>query len=271
LNSNWRVRVDGDDFFVKVPGPGSETYIDRDLTHVAAKRAGDAGISARQVAYFPDTGVEVIEFLDGYRACTNGDMKRSEIMSAVLAVQDAFHSVEPLPVTKTIFDMIAEHRAQVAALGVRMPPDFASVMREYDAAHAAFTASGLDIVPCHNDPMPGNFLIADGKPMMLVDFEFASNNERSYELGLTLCEFFYDERHIIEAVEQVYGRAEWSLLARVQVSIALADIKWGMWGCVNHQLNDTWDFDYHKYGAWKFARAAAKVADPRWPLWLSAL
>ena len=271
MNSNWRVRVDEEDFFVKIPGPGSEAFIDRDTTHIAGMRAGEAGISARHVAYFPDKGIEVIEFLDGYRACTNGDMKRPDILASVRRVQSAFHGIQPLPSTKTMLDMVDEHRVQAAQLKVTMPANFAQVMREYDAAKSAFLASGLDIVPAHNDPMPGNFLIADGKPMMLVDFEFASNNERAYELGLTLCEFFCDEQRIHESVEDLYGRAEWATLARVQACIAIADIKWGLWGCVNQQLNDTWDFDYHKYGTWKFARAAAKIADPRWPQWISAL
>ena len=119
LNSNWRVRVDGaDDYFVKIPGPGSESFIDRVATHIAAKRAGEVGISARQIAFFSDTGVEVIEFLDGYRACTNGDMKKSEIITAVMGVQNAFHAIEPLPLTKTIFDMIDE---QISGIDSTVP------------------------------------------------------------------------------------------------------------------------------------------------------
>ena len=259
---------------------GTSPDFTADITNLQAfVDARNTGSSSSQIKFTDpaltgqatDTGVEVIEFLDGYRACTNGDMKKSEIITAVMGVQNAFHAIEPLPLTKTIFDMIDEHGEQVRQLGVRMPPNFELVMREYEAARAVIVSSGMDIVPCHNDPMPGNFLIAEGKPMMLVDYEFASNNERAYELGLTLCEFFYDERRVFGCVEEVYGRVEWSTLARVQVCIALADIKWGMWGCVNQRLNDTWDFDYHKYGTWKFGRAAAKVADPRWPLWLASV
>jgi hypothetical protein len=59
------------------------------------------------------------------------------------------------------------------------------------------------------------------------------------------------------------------MLARVHVGMALADVKWGLWGCVNSRLNDSWDFDYYKYGAWKLARARMTMADPRWGAWLS--
>lgn len=54
----------------------------------------------------------------------------------------------------------------------------------------AFLSSGLDIVPCHNDAMRGNFLVhLEGDrilDMKIVDFKFASNNERAYEIGAFL-------------------------------------------------------------------------------------
>ncbi|TIC82764.1 choline kinase family protein [Nocardioides sp. GY 10127] len=273
MNLNWRVEVAGDEtpYFLKVPGAGTETMIDRGNAHVAAERAAALGISPRIVHFDPVEGVEIIEFLEGYRACTNGDLKRWEIAEDVLRLHDAFYSIEALPVTKTIFDMVDEHLVQAAELGAPLPAWATPLLREYEAAKGAYLASGLDLVPCHNDPMPGNFLIHPDRPMRLVDFEFASNNERSYDLAVTFTEFFYDEPTVLACVEATYGRASWDVVARAQVSSALADVKWGLWGCVNHHLNTAWDFDYHKYGVWKLARARAKVADPRWASWLHAL
>ena len=272
-NSNWRIDVAGESiaYFLKVPGEGTDEFIDRDNSHVAAMRAGELGISPRIVRFYPDTGIEIVEFLEGYRACTNGDLKRWQTTESVLRLHKAFQQIEKLPVTKTIFDLTDEHLEQVREMGVQVPPFTSTLLREYSAAKAAFYASGLDIVPCHNDPMPGNFLIAPGKPMQLVDFEFASNNERSYELAVAVTEFFYDEQTTLQCVEEMYGSARWDAVARLHVVSAVGDLKWGLWGCVNQTLNTAWDFDYYKYGAWKLARARTKIADPRWGQWLHAL
>ncbi|MEZ5213280.1 MULTISPECIES: choline/ethanolamine kinase family protein [unclassified Gordonia (in: high G+C Gram-positive bacteria)] len=272
-NSNWRVEVVGDDvvYFLKVPGAGTEEYIDRANSHEAAKRAGELGISPKIVRFDPATGVEIVEFLEGYRACTNADMKRWDVAESVLGLQTEFHRIGELPLTKTIFDLIDEHLDQVAELGVQLPPYSIQMLREYEAARAAFTASGLDIVPCHNDPMPGNFLVADGKPMKLVDFEFASNNERAYDLAVTFTEYFYDEDMILRCVEAKYGHTSPEVVARVQVAAALADLKWGIFGCFYQEVIRNWDYDFYKYGAWKLARARAKMADPRWGRWLQTL
>lgn len=272
-NSNWRIDVVGDKvaYFLKVPGEGTEDFIDRGNSHVAAQRAGDLGISPRIVHFDTDTGVEVIEFLEGYRACTNADMKKWDITESVLHLQKQFHTIEPLPVTKTIFDLVDEHLAQAREHNVSLPGFATTMLREYEDARKTFEASGLDIVPCHNDPMPGNFLIKDAQPMKLVDFEFASNNERSYDLAVTFTEYFYDEPTILRCVEEVYGAATTDVVSRCFVASALADLKWGLWGCVNHELNTNWDFDYYKYGVWKLARARDRMADRRWGFWLHTL
>jgi thiamine kinase-like enzyme len=154
---------------------------------------------------------------------------------------------------------------------VRLPADAELILGEYRVAKSALLASGLDLVACHNDPMPGNFLVADGRPMKMVDYEFASNNERAYELALLTTEMFYGEEQILELVEALYGKVDFALLSRVQVCSALADTKWGLWACVNQKLSSAWDFDYHKYGCWKLMRARMKMSDPRWPFWLKAL
>ncbi|OZC63420.1 choline/ethanolamine kinase--aminoglycoside phosphotransferase [Rhodococcus sp. 06-470-2] len=273
MNSNWRITVEGKPkrYFMKLPGAGTDSFIDRSLANEAARRAGALDIGPEVVLFDPVTGVEVIEFLEGYRACTNGDLKRPEIPMGMIDVYRVLHSGSKLSITKTIFDMIDEHLDQVAELGVRLPRDAELILAEYGQAKNAMLASGLDLVACHNDPMPGNILIGDGMPMKLVDYEFASNNDRAYELAVMITEMFYGEQQTMELIEEFYGKAEWSMISRVQVCSALADVKWGLWGCMNHKLSTAWDFDYHKYGTWKLARARMKMADPRWAFWLQGL
>ncbi|MBU8811529.1 phosphotransferase family protein [Mycolicibacterium goodii] len=272
-NSNWRISVDGSDrrYFLKIPGEGTDEFVDRAVANEAARRAGELGIGPEVVYFDQDTGVEVIEFLEGYRACTNGDFKDPDVPRQIVDIYRILHGGNLLSTTKTVFDMIDEHLEGVAEHGVRLPADFELMLAEYQVAKSALLASGLELVACHNDPMPGNFLVAHGKPMKMVDFEFASNNERAYELAVLTTEMFYGEQLTMELIEEFYGSFDFAKAARVQVCGALADVKWGLWACLKQKLNTEWSFDYHKYGCWKLARARLKMSDPRWPFWLKAL
>jgi thiamine kinase-like enzyme len=274
MNQNWLVEVAGDTrrFFVKVPGEGSEMFIDRVAANEAARNAHAMGIAPEVIFFDARDGLEVSEFLEGYRACTNADFGDSTIQSDVLKLYRQLHAGPKLGLTKTIFDMIEEHVEQGRELGSDFPRDMPWIMHRYGQAKAAFVASGLDIVPCFNDPMPGNFLIgldsgSAPKPMRLIDYEFASNNERSYELGVLFAEMFFDEDLTASLIEQYLGAVRPEMIARVIVNRALADIKWASWAVVNRKLKD-WDFDYQKYGLWKYMRARDVMYDSRWESWL---
>lgn len=272
MNKNWRVRIDGDPraYFVKVPGKGSEMFIDRLAANEAARNAHALGLGPEVVFFDPADGVEVAEFLEGYHTCTNADFQEADAQAAVMDLYRRLHAGPQLSLTKTIFDMIEEHFEQAHELGSHLPEDFAWLDHQYRRAKAAMTASGIDLVSCFNDPMPGNFLVRAGEPMRLIDYEFASNNERAYELGVLFAEMFYDEALTNTLIEQYYGEVKPQMFARVMVCRALADIKWASWAIVNRKLS-SWDFDYQKYGVWKYMRARDMMHDHRWDGWLRTL
>jgi thiamine kinase-like enzyme len=271
-NRNWLISVDGHErrYFVKVPGPGTEKFIDRAVAHQAAVNAHAMGLAPEVIHFDPSDGLEVHEFLEGYQACTNADFENPAIQEAVIDCYRRLNAGPKLDLTKTIFEMIEEHWRDAEQLGALLPHDYPWLMKQYRLAREAFMASGLDLVPCFNDPMPGNFLVSPGKPMKIVDYEFASNNERAYELGVLLGEMFFTEQRSLELIEAYYGEVRQDIVARVWIGRALADIKGAGWAIQNRMLTD-WDFDYQKYGDWKAARARSVILDPRWEWWLRSI
>lgn len=271
-NSNWRITLAGERrrYFLKIPGAGTEMFVDRDAANEAARLAHAKGLGPAVIHFDAASGLEVTELLEGYRACTNADFQNTRIQHAAVDCYRRFHAGDTLALTKTVFDMIDEHIAQVAELGGSRPEDWPWLSRLYENARAAFMASGLDLVPCFNDPMPGNFLVRDDAPMKLVDYEYASMNERSYELGVWFGEMFFTEDLAADLLEAYAGAPDPRLRARVAVMRALADIKWATWAMVQERIS-TLDFDYHKYGMWKYLRARSIMHDFRWEAWLRAL
>ena len=78
---------------------------------------------------------------------------------------------------------------------------------------------------------------------------------------------FYDEQRTLELIEIYFGSVRSDAVARVILNRALADVKWASWAVVNRKLN-SWDFDYQKYGVWKYMRARSVMLDDRWEFWL---
>lgn len=268
-NANWRVEVAGEPraFFVKVPGQGTEMFIDRQTAHDASRKAAATGYGAPVVAFLEDSGVEIFEFIDGWRTTTNLDFLDRDIRHNAVSALKAFNDQTPLAQTKTVFDMIDEHHRQVQALHARTPADHAWLDLQIGRARAALEASGMDLVPCMNDTLAGNFMVNDRRAIRLVDFEYASNNDRHYELALWFGEMFFPPDIERELLEDYFGRVTPGTWARVQIHKALADIKWSTWAMVQQAVSQI-DFDYFKYGSWKHMRARAVIHDPQWESWL---
>jgi thiamine kinase-like enzyme len=271
-NSNWRVWVEGEprSFFVKVPGHGTEMFIDRDAAFDASRRAQGLGIGPAVHEHLAAEGVEISDFIEGRRACTNRDFLKPDVRRGVVGLYRAFNDSGLLSLTKTVFDMIDEHVAQVRELGGAFPADFEWMDHQYRLARSALEASGIDLVPCFNDPMPGNFLLADDGSIMLIDYEYASNNDRCYDLAIWCGEMFFPETVEDEVIEEYFGRVDRQLKARLTVHRALADVKWSTWAMVQNVVSSL-DFDFYKYGAWKHMRARSVMQDTRWPEWLKAV
>jgi thiamine kinase-like enzyme len=268
-NSNWRVEVEDHRraYFLKIPGEGSELFINRKASNLAARLAHERGIGAEVVYFDPLRGYEVTEFMEGYRASTNVDFLNPDVWRRVTDLYREFHACPPLPITRTIFEMVDEHIDQAREFKAVLPGDFVELKTKYQAAEGAFAASGLDITSCFNDPMPGNFLLSADNQVKLVDFEWASNNERYYDLGVWIGEMFYGEEVVDEIARHYFRSGSKQHPARLMVMRAVADFKWALWAMVQERISSL-DFDYHKYGVWKFMRARLYMNDRRWTEWL---
>ncbi len=268
-NTNWRIEVAGEPttFFLKMPGAGTEMFIDRQAAFEASRRAEALGIGPKIYDYLAADGIEIAAFIEERRPCVNGDFLDPDVRRSALGIYRTFNDSGKLSLTKTVFDMIDEHVEQARSLGGDFPLDSEWLFAQARRAKAALDASGLDLVPCFNDPMPGNFMVAADKSILLIDYEYASNNDRCYELGIWCGEMFFSDAIEAEVIETYFGRFDPAMQARLVVYKALADVKWSTWAMVQNKIS-TLDFDFYKYGAWKHMRARSIMRDPRWPDYL---
>lgn len=271
-NENWRVQAtDGSgDWFVKVPGQGTEMFIDRVAAFDASRKAAAAGLGPRVYDDLYERGVEINDFMPDRWPSTHSDFVDAGTRHAAIAAYRKMHALPALDQTKTVFDMIDEHARQVADLNAPAFVDGHWIMLNERMAREAIHAAGLDLVPCFNDPMPGNFMIGEDGSIMLIDYEYASMNDRCYDLGIWFGEMFYTPERELELIEAYFGEVRPEIVSRVIVHKALADVKWALWSMVQLRVSRL-EFDFHKYGMLKLRRFRQIVGHPDWPMHLARL
>lgn len=273
-NLNYRMTIEGSggEVFAKIPGPGTEKFIDRRAANTAARQAAEAGISPRVLHFDEKSGIEFAEFVDaGYRTATTLDFQDRSVLERVIDVYGTWHRTDLLPDTKTMFEQVDAHLAQVRDESIAMPLwAIDDVLPVYREIADRYLACGLEIVAAHNDPMPGNFLLGEDGDVVLIDFDYAGNNDRAYELALIFTEMFVSVEETRGLVARYLGRDDFAFFSRVMLCRFIADTKWGLWGLINNAARDE-EFDYYKYGIWKLFRTYLVSRHPDFRAWMEAL
>ncbi|TDT15875.1 thiamine kinase-like enzyme [Ilumatobacter fluminis] len=270
-NINWQMEAAGRHYFVKVPGPGTDAFIDRAVANQAALSAASAGVGPAVRFFDSDSGIEISDMLTGHRPTRRDEMNDPHFMGRLFAMYGVLHDGAPLGSTKTLFDMIDEHLEQIAASGRAPLPYQLEVQRRWAPIQRRYVDAGIDLVPGHNDMNPQNYMQAPDGTLKLIDFEYAANTDRYYELGGLVAMYGYDGA-VLESLLEAYtgGEVDDGVRARVFLSGIGALVKWGHWSLLNSPVRDA-DYDYDKHGGGMLLGALSMMFDPRCERALAAL
>lgn len=261
-NLNWLV-FDGDrTLFLKLFGEGTQHFIDRPSASDASRIAGELGIGPRQIAYLPDLGAEAFDYLDGYRTMTAQEMLQPGPRGALIAAYRRMHGAGTLGLTRTGLDQLDERLARARACDAPLPDDLNEMLTRCDLARQAILAGGMPMAICHNDSYIANFMIDDAGHVRVIDWEYAANNDPSWDLGMMA--MAQTDPDAAEAMVREYlGTPSPAMAARVRLYGPIILISWGLWAAWQTKIS-TIDFDYAAYSQMLFQYGRAKLGDPAW-------
>jgi thiamine kinase-like enzyme len=265
-NRNFRVDVNGERFVVRVSGKDTELLgIDRDAERRAAQAAYEAGVAPEVVAYVPEHRALVTRFVDGH-PMPPADLERAEVMAAVVDSIRAIHRMGTLPSTFDVFRVVRDYRVTAEAHGVRIPDVFTDALNVADRIAGAFAVRPMPARPCHNDLLNANFLVVDGK-VVIVDYEYAGMGDLFFDLGNFSINNGISEDAQERLLELYFGAVRRPARARMKLMRIMSDFREAMWGVVQQGIS-TLEFDYVGYADRHFARCLGTASDERFGSWL---
>jgi thiamine kinase-like enzyme len=262
-NRVFRVDLAGESLVLRLPGAGTEEYIDRGREAEMARLAAAAGVSPGLVHADPGTGIMVTRYLGGMTTMTaEGFRARPGAAARAGAVFRRLHDCGAVfPGRFELFAMVEDYLRLLSSKTVDLPDGYHAVLAEAEGIRAALAARPLPLAPCHCDPLCENFL-DDGTRMWLVDWEYGGMNDPMWDLGdLSVEGAFGPEED--EAMLAAYFPAGATPAERGRMVIykAMCDLLWTLWGLIQHANGNPAD-DFAAYAATRFARCRALMATP---------
>lgn len=261
-NIVFRVRRDGKDHLLRIPGPGTEEYIDRGVEAHNAKAAARAGVSP-EVQYFDTaTGVMLAGYVD---APTMTPDRFLATQGAPTRAGEAFRQLhqsgESFEFRFELFSMIDEYLRVLGEKDATLPEGYHETVEEAETVRSALAANPAPLAPCHCDPLCENFL-DDGSKMWIVDWEYSGMNDPLWDLGDLSVEAGFDEARDLEMLTAYCGGApSEATVSRMVIYKAMCDLLWTLWGLIQYADGNPAE-DFWAYSEERFARCRKLMADP---------
>jgi thiamine kinase-like enzyme len=266
-NRVWRLG----DHVLRLPGAGTEAYIDRANEAAAAQAAARAGVSPPVVHVDPATGVMVTRFVPGVTMSPEGFRARPGAPARAGQVLARLHgSGAVFPFRFELFQMIDRYLALLAPRDVALPPGYHDVVAEAAAVRAALSRAPLPLAPCHCDPLCENFL-DDGTRMWVVDWEYSGMNDPMWDLGDLSVEAGMDAGQDEAMLTAYFGHeARAADRGRMVAYKAMCDLLWTLWGLIQLSDGNPAD-DFRAYADGRFARCRALMGQADFARHLAAI
>lgn len=260
------------DLCLRLPGAGTEEYINRANEAAAAREAARAGVSPEVLFADPATGIMVTRFLSG-TATMSPEAFRSrpgapERAGRAFAMLHGSGAV--FPFRFELFAMIDDYLRVLSTKDVALPAGYHDVVAEAQGLRGALARHPVKLAPCHCDPLCENFLDT-GERMWIVDWEYSGMNDPMWDLGDLSVEGGFSDGND-EALLGAYfgGEARPFDRGRMVIYKAMCDLLWTLWGLIQLANANPAD-DFRAYADTRFARCKDLIGRPEFARHVAAV
>ncbi|PWW02111.1 thiamine kinase-like enzyme [Hoeflea marina] len=260
------------DYCLRLPGKGTEEYINRAHEAVAAREAAGAGVSPEVVHVDAATGIMVTCFIEGARTMSPRAFRDDpgSVRRAGEAFRQLHGSGAQFPSTFDLFAMIDDYLSILSKKDVALPHGYHDAVALAENVRAALAARSLPSVTCHCDPLCENFLDT-GERIWIVDWEYSGMNDPMWDLGDLSVEGEFDADQDEALLDAYFGGVPAPAdRGRMVIYKAMCDLLWTLWGLIQLANGNPAD-DFRAYAERRFARCRKLMASVEFATSLEAV
>lgn len=244
-NSSYSIKTNLKHYVMRVPGKGTNEYINRQWEIANLKELSKLNLSPKIFYANEETGVIITEYLEGNipmsKNCIYNPNELDMICDSLAKLHNStieFTNEFDLELTKNSYvELLKSKKATLPKEFVEYIPVLDDVMKYL------FFTYPKELVPCHGDPKLNNFLFQKGK-IWMIDLEYSGRADRYFDLvnmAMTNNLNELEEKLVLDSYEkqsnQILDRKKY-LLYKI-----CTDYLWIYWHLIKLQENEMIEYN----------------------------
>jgi len=266
-NKNYKITVDNESFVLRLGG-NETTYlgIDRQTEYDCSRLAAQIGVAPEPIAFLAPEGYILARFISG-KGIPAEEIGNDENITRVVESMKSYHAIESFPGSFSPFRVAEDYAKTASSFNVKLPDKMDWYLeKSSEIEKAMYAREPLQIRPCHNDLLNGNF-IDDSTRIRILDWEYAGMGDIFFDLGnFAIQHEFNDEQDEI-LLKAYFGQPTDSQRAHQKLMKIMSDLREAMWAQVQIGVSQL-DFDYAGYGQKYFDRFEVNTSGSDYQEWL---
>jgi thiamine kinase-like enzyme len=262
-NQNYRIDTAAKSFVMRVSSNTSRVLgIDRENERENTARAHEAGVGAAVIDSLPDENVLVISWING-KTLHAGDIHKDPQLIIRLAA--ALRSLHNGPAFKGEFYFPAVRKKYLDTVmdnNYFLPDEYLSYEPLVDSLEKIIADTPEGFVPCNNDLLAENF-IDDGKKIWIIDYEYAGQNEASFDIGNLANEIFLSDAELTVLCDAYWKKHLPGKINRAKAWSIIARYGWVLWASIQEAVSPI-HFDFRSWGLKKWNSVLQDLQDDRY-------
>lgn len=256
-NLNYLFSVDGEWYIVRVPGNGTEDFINRVEEMGNLELASSLGINPKLRYFNVKTGLKVTEKINDARTVTKEIAKGEEIMKSVAATFRTLHySGKTMKNNFKLFELMAIYEDLGIRAGAQLFEGFEKLKEDIQVMKKNYEKLVIENVPCHIDATCANFILNEDDKMYLIDWEYSGMFDPMWDIASYSIEAELSKSEEDLFINYYINREATSLeKERILLHKIFQDFLWSLWTLFKEEKGD----DFGAYGKKRFNRAKESI------------
>lgn len=248
-NYNYLMDIQGQTYVIRKPGALTDQIINRTIEKENNAVACGLGMNS-ECLYFDDkTGIKISYFIKASQNFAMANPYASSQLSSVVTHLKTLHNSPSL--FQNHFDFETElkrYESIVDDLKGDLFFDYQSLKTQL-LTYQMERIEPIVYVSCHNDTVPENFLIDGQNKTYLIDWEYAGQNDATWDLAAYIVESRLPDEQVSEFLGLYYTSGPTDvILHKIKFYILAQDLLWTVWALIRHYGGDDFlDYCYMRY------------------------